>query len=342
MKRVLYVGLDYHQNSVQVCVMSAEGKMLLNRPCRNDVRAIWEAVEEFDSDEIRAALEACCGSADLAEEISQRRGWSVCLAHPGYVSRMKHTPDKTDWSDARLLADLVRVGYIPRVWLAPEAVRELRRVVHYRQTLVDARRNVKLRIGGLLREQRIASPQKISRWTLGWLEWLATSAPLSPEGRWVMDRYLEEFEDAKRKVAVCEKHLEKIVADDRLVGRLMEQKGIGLITACVMRAEIGQFDRFRNGKQLSHFVGLSPRNASSGERQADAGLIKGCNRMLRAVMVEAAHRLMRYEKKWSDLAGRLRSRGKPVPVVVAAVGNRWLRWLWHQMHEQPQPVSQAA
>jgi hypothetical protein len=59
--------------------------------------------------------------------LAQRAGWSVSLAHPGFVARMKQNPDKTGHSDARLLADLLRVGYLPKVWLAPAELRELRR-----------------------------------------------------------------------------------------------------------------------------------------------------------------------------------------------------------------------
>jgi hypothetical protein len=59
----------------------------------------------------------------LAEELVSRAGWSVDLAHPGYVARMKANPDKTGYSDARMLADLERVGYLPKVWLAPAEVR---------------------------------------------------------------------------------------------------------------------------------------------------------------------------------------------------------------------------
>ena len=59
---------------------------------------------------------------------------------------MKQTPDKTDWGDARVLADLIRVGYLPKVWLAPEDVRQLRALVRYRQQLVAQRRAIKLRI----------------------------------------------------------------------------------------------------------------------------------------------------------------------------------------------------
>ena len=73
------------------------------------------------------AIEACCGAADFGEELLSHvraaggvGGFRVELAHPGYVARLKQSPDKTDFSDARLLADLSRVGYLPRVWLAPQ------------------------------------------------------------------------------------------------------------------------------------------------------------------------------------------------------------------------------
>ncbi len=62
-----------------------------------------------------------------------------------------------------MLADLVRVGYLPRVWLAPEDVRQLRTLVRYRQQLVDQRRAVKLRVTALLREARIDGPG-LRRW----------------------------------------------------------------------------------------------------------------------------------------------------------------------------------
>ena len=103
------------------------------------------------------------------------------------------------------------------------------------------------------------------------------------------------------------------------------------MTAWTLRAEVGRFDRFRSGKQLARFCGLSPKNASSGQRQADAGLIKAGNPQLRATLIEAAHRLVRFDLRWAELGLRLREAGKPSCVVIAAVANRWVRWLFHQM-----------
>jgi transposase len=102
-----------------------------------------------------------------------------------------------------------------------------------------------------------------------------------------------------------------------------------------LRAEIGRFDRFDTGKQLARFCCVTPRNTSSGARQADAGLIRAGNPELRAVLVELAHRLIRMTGgHWAVFAGRMLLRGKPKNVVVAAVANRWVRWLHHELQRQ--------
>ena len=208
MSKVIYfVGLDYHQHSVQVCVMDKDGEILTNATRPNDWAQVAEIVPEGGLG--FAAIEACCGAADFAEELINRAGWSVDLAHPGYVARIKQSPDKTDWGDARRLADLERVGYLPK--------------------------------------------------------------------------------------------------------------------------EIGRFDRFRTGKQLARFCALTPRNASSGERQADAGLIRAGNQELRRVLIEAAQRLQQYNDYWAQFAERLKDRGKAPNVITAAIANRWVRGLYYEM-----------
>ena len=98
-----------------------------------------------------------------------------------------------------------------------------------------------------------------------------------------------------------------------------------------MRALIGRFDRFRTGKQLAHFCALCPRNNSSAGKTTTGGLIKAGDELLRMVLIEAAHRLIRYAPHWRDMAKHLRENGKKTCVIVAAVANRWMRKLFHQM-----------
>ncbi len=255
------VGLDYHTTFVQVAVMDEDGRLLGSRRCDNDWQAIRQAADAHGPVG-RVAIEACCGAANLAEQLVQLAGWHVELAHPGYVARMKQTPDKSDFTDAQLLADLTRVGYLPKVWLAPQALRELRSLVRYRAGLVDDRRRVKQRISAVLREQRIVNDSGAARWTIRWRSWLTSDAPLSEHGRWIVDQHLLSIESLTAKIAASEQRLETVTRDDAMVGQLLEQKGVGPVTAWVIRAEIGRFDRFCTGKQVSRFCGLSPRNAS--------------------------------------------------------------------------------
>jgi transposase len=327
-KVTVYVGLDYHKDFIQVCIMDRNGTILANRRCPNRAEALVKLVASYGQD-VQAAVEACAGAAGLADELAARYGWSINLAHPGYVSRMKQTPDKTDWADARVIADLVRVGYLPKVWLAPEDVRQLRALTRYRQQLVDQRRTIKLRITAIVRDARLVEPK--SRWGKAWTTWLKSAQGLGTEGRSVIDRHLEELEWIRSRIVEAEARLAAVTAGDPVVKRLTELKGLGMVTACTLRAEVGRFDRFSSGKQLSRYCGLSPRNSSSGQRQADAGLIKAGNAQLRATIIETAHRLMRFDARWAALAAALRRAGKPTNVIVAAVGNRWVRWLYHQV-----------
>lgn len=329
----VYVGIDYHASFCQVCVLDAGGGVVANGRCRSDVAAIIERASACGRVE-RVAIESCSGAAELGHELVAAAGWRVSLAHPGYVRRMKHNPDKSDMADARILADLCRAGYLPEVWLAPTFIRELRSLVRYRFQNVQERSRIKTRILGVLRDQRVIEPAELSRWTKAWLRWLQEAADLREQTRWIVDRLLVQIDRLTEEIRASECRLEKVTAEDDVVARLMTQPGVGPVTAWTIRAEVGIFDRFRTGKQLSRYCGLSPRNASSGQRMADAGLIRAGNPLLKTVLIQAAHRLARYQTRWRRFAQHLRARGRHGSVVAAAVANRWVRWLFHQMKQE--------
>lgn len=330
-----FVGIDYHDCVVQVCVVDGSGEILGNQRMDNDVTSILEYVDNVRDGRIiqGAAVESCCGAANLAEQL-RKHDWDVELAHAGICSKMKQNPDKTDFSDAHLLADLCRVGYLPRVWLPPKELRDLRRLVRYRQQLVDQRRDVKLRIRAMLREERLTAPREAGNaWTVAWKDWVTSTTELDEHSRWVMDNHLQDLDRLAGKIREVERRMETATEDDSVVQKLRETKGVGLVTAVVMRAEIGSFGRFQNGKQLARYCAVTPKNASSGLRQADAGLIKAGNLTLRTMLIEAAHRLARYQPKWREMKERLKSAGKPASVAAAAVANRWIRRLYWEMRE---------
>jgi transposase len=338
-----YVGLDYHESGVQVCILDGAGKTLCNRSVANRAAAIERTVRQHGRP-ARVAIEACCGAADLAEELATRHQLPVQLAYPGYVARMKRSPDKTDLADAGLLADLARVNYLPEVWLAPQATRELRRLVRHRAQLVRRRTDVKLRIRAILRENRLRCGEARA-WTKAWHAWLAREAALADSDRYLVQDHLAELAALDTRIRAAEQRLEAAVADDPIVAWLRTYKYVGLVTAVTLRAEVGRFERFGTGKQLARFCCVTPRNASSGARQADAGLVPAGNPELRHVLIELGQRLVRGGGRWARLAAGMLGRGKPKNVVVAAVANRWVRHLHHELRrpiQEPLAVSARA
>lgn len=336
----VYAGLDYHTKSVQVCVMDTAGRRLCNKACANDAQVIRRQIEQFGN-ECFVAIEACNGSANLAEELKEFPGWSVNLAHPYYVARMKQSQDKTDKQDAEVLADLQRVGYLPKVWLVPAALRDWRCVVRHRQQLVKEQTRTKLRIKALLREARVPEP-KMNPWTKAWLVWVREAPGLGENARWLVSQHLQELARIKEAIKQVEARLLRWTETDATVQKLMSYKGVGLATATMLRAEIGEFDRFRNGKQLARFIGLTPCNDSSGDRQKEKGIIKAGNGDLRSMLIQLAHRIKRHDERWRSLAERLKKKHKPGGVIAAAVANRWVRWLHYDLAKKTSEPSQAA
>ena len=132
------------------------------------------------------------------------------------------------------------------------------------------------------------------------------------------------------EIAEVEKRIEEATREDPVVQKLLEQAGIGLVTALLLRAVVGRFDRFKNGKQLARYCGLTPCNASSGRRQADSGLVPEGHPDLRAALIQLAKRLPRQVPRWKEFKDRL-GRRKPANVISAAIANRWLRRLYHEL-----------
>jgi len=327
----IFVGIDYHTHTIQVCVMDSQRKILVNQSVGNDSEAVFRLVAPFGSD-VHAAIEASTGVADFAEQLIAQYQWHVELAHPGYVARMKQTPDKSDWTDAKLLADLTRASYIPRVWLAPQYIRDLRELVRYRHGLVQQRQQVKLRLRANVRNHRIVCPY--SPWTIQGKKWLLDQENItSPTLLFLLQDHYDLIEHLNEKIVAVTERMTAHVADDLVIKQLLLQPGVGIITAITLRAMIGHFDRFRSSKQLAHFCAVCPRNYSSAGKTTTGGLIPSGDDLLRLVLIEAAHRLIRYNAEWKLMADRLRANGKKTCVIVAAVANRWIRKLFHQMRE---------
>ena len=97
----VYVGLDYHSDSIQVCVMAENGEVLLNRSVASEVGCVVEAVRSASPAILvrGVAIEACTGSAEFAARLREATEWNVRLAHASAVHLLKKGPDKSDHTD---------------------------------------------------------------------------------------------------------------------------------------------------------------------------------------------------------------------------------------------------
>lgn len=224
---------------------------MANRKIDNDTAKIDEFVRKR-GEIAKAAIETCCGAACLADELQNRYRWNIRQAHAGYVNRMKQSSDKTDLADAGLLADLVRVGYLPEVWLPHEPIRHLRSYVRRREQLSKHRTAEKLRIRALLRNSRLSPSGKA--WTKEWKDWILHADEVPSDLRDLFEDHFDMIAILTKKMEKVERKLRALTADDPLVEQLLKQKGIGVVTVWVMRAEIANFTRFGSGQPLDPLV----------------------------------------------------------------------------------------
>ena len=336
------LGIDYHSESLQVSIIASSGEKLGSRKCPNSVEEMVRYVEPFG--EVKGgAVEVSCGAAAFVDEVRTRTGWDIKLCHPGFVNRMKNNPDKSDKTDGDLLGDLHRVGYLPEVWLAPLHLRDLKQLIRLRCQDVDYQTQLKLRIRAIFRHFRVPLPERFS-FKAGWSkQWLKDNLGALPkQTQWVVEQQLQRLENTQRQIKESEKRLLEWAQNDSYTAWLMTKRGIGLVTSSLLRAEIGTVSRFRRSKQFARFCGMTPRNNSTGKRMADSGLINaGCAQLKKAI-VQVSHILRRVDPKWWEMAVRLKKEGKHTNVITAAIGNRWLRVLYHEMCQFEQTLAPAA
>ena len=253
---------------------------------------------------------------------------------------------KTNRRDATMLARLHRAGELTPVWVPDadhEAMRELIRLRSVvRQIVSRARQHLK---GFLLRHGR--KHGRGTAWRMAYRRWLSTLAFEHPAQQIAFQDYVDAVMDAERRLQRVEEQISGLLPEWNLrpvVDALQAMRGIALITAVVLVAEVGDFTRFANPRQLMAYFGLIPGEQSSGETIRRGGITKTGNAHARRALVEGAwayrmkarigrHKVDRIEalpKVVRDIAWRaqlrlctryrrLSARGKTANVVNVAI-----------------------
>lgn len=341
--KITTIGIDLAKNVVQVHGVDERGKTVLNKQLkREQVMAFFANLQRC-----LLGMEAC-GSAHYWARKLENLGHTVKLIAPQFVKAYVKT-NKNDAADAEAICEAVgrpNMRFVAIKRGEQQAVLALHRA---RQGFVKARTAQANQIRGLLIEYGIVIPQGISYITKrlpGILEDAENDLP--GVFRQLMQRLGEHLKELDRQVGELEVQIQLWHRQNDASRRLAQIPGIGPITASALVASIGDANSFENGRQLAAWLGLVPRQHSSGGKSTLLGISKRGDSYLRMLLVHGARSVIRvaegkpgYAESW--LARLIRRRN--LNVVAVALANKNARIIWallkHERDYQPGYQSSA-
>lgn len=233
-----------------------------------------------------------CGTAHHWGRVAQQHGHRVTLLPPAYV-RPYVRRNKTDRADAEAILEAIRSGEMPRVpvkRIEQQALVAVHRVREQWMTTRTARINV---LRGLLREQGLWLPAG-ARAALQALPAVldAAATTLPRHLRQVLTSVHEEVRAIEARLAVLERDLRALADADPVVTRLRTIPGIGLVTATALVGSVGHIHGFRRARQFASWLGLTPREHSSGLRRRLGGISKRGDVYLRCLLTHGARAVL--------------------------------------------------
>jgi transposase len=324
MNSMQYVGFDIHKKTISWCAKLADGTVTGEGriPAGRQALDRWMAGR---SGPWTAAMEATLFTGWVYDHLLPHAR-QVKVAHPAMLKAISAAKRKNDSIDAGTLSDLLRCNLIPECYMAPAEIRELRRVLRYRNMVVRQNTQLKNKVSGLLMEAGVEYNKEKLHQKRYFQELLAT-APDIPES---LIPLLQLSRTTTETFTKTEKQLVRSLVKDRLLAERVEQlqtiPAVGPITALTWALETGEVQRFRNYKQAVSYCGLCGGENSSAGVQKRTPLSKQRNSHLQTVLIEAAKLAPRHSPELAALHARALEKGNRNEATLA-VARKLVAWL---------------
>ena len=302
-----YIGFDVHKKTVSYCVKTADGMIVEEGKLRATHQALRQWAQQR-KEPWRGAMEATLFSGWIYDTLKPFAG-ELQMGHPALMKAIGASKKKNDKLDARKIADLMRCNLLPSCYVAPVEIRELRRMLRYRNLVVAQATRLKNKMSGLLMEVGAEYNKQQLHGKKYFTELLDTveEVPESVKDLLRLSRgAMETFETTQLQLLI------RLQKDPRLAGRVILLKsirGVGEVTALTWILEVGDPNRLCSIAHAVSYCGLTSALVSSADKQQRGPISKQRNAHLQTVLIEAAKLAPRWNPQLAAVHERELARG---------------------------------
>lgn len=307
MNAIYYIGLDIHKKTIAYCIKKIDGTIVSQGSVAAERRALSKWMSELPGP-WHGAMEATIFTGWVYDFLKPH-AVELKVAHPAMLKAITAAKKKNDRADAEKIADLLRVNLLPECHMMPEELRELRRVLRYRNMVVNTAVKMKNKMSGLLMEVGALYDKKRlhGKKYFGTLLERVEDVPDSVKGLLKLSRNGFEMFDGIQKKLVAALRKNKMIKER--VERLMSIPGVGEIMALTWVLEIGDVTRFSSSRQAISYCGLCSGQHESAGKEHRGPISKKRNKHLQSKLIEAAKLAPHWNEQLAVLHEKESARG---------------------------------
>lgn len=315
----IYVGLDVHKDSIAVAIARDGEEVVYMGEFPHTSSGINKLLKRVspDGEVVHFCYEAGPCGYGLYRHLTSR-GHVCMVVAPSLIPRKPGQRVKTDRRDALALARLLRAGELTSVWVPDREQEAIRDLTRAREDMKAIELKARQRLGAfLLRHGRVYRGK--SRWTQAHWRWLEAVKFDSPVQQVVLVEYIEAVKRSQRQVVALEAQMREALATWSLkpvAEALMAMRGIRLVAAMTILAELGDLTRFDAPSELMAYLGVVPSEHASGQTRRQGRITRTGNGHVRRILTEAAWNY-RYPARKTRVIERRAERTSPQVQAIA-------------------------